>query len=222
MASQGPNIGVGMVCIHHVITRGLGVALDYTTKFAEEGFPNAERRDGFIHYLRSLASVLHGHHMTEDELAFPGFRAKFPDAPYEVLTGHHGTIAESLVKLNGLIELYAQNPEQSDLLKDIHKALREIDTVWHRHIALEEEHFTVEKLGLAFAPDEHTAMGRQFSEHTQKLTGPDYMLVPFILYNLAPDERALMAGMMPPVLTERLVPVDWKEKWSPMQPFFLS
>ena len=94
MATEGPNIGVGMVCIHNVITRGLSVALDYTTKFAEEGFPNVERRNGFIHYLRSLASVLQGHHLTEDELVFPAWRAKFPDAPYETLTSHHGTIAE--------------------------------------------------------------------------------------------------------------------------------
>lgn len=222
MESEGLNIGVGMICIHHVITRGLRVALEYTAKFSEEGFPNEERRNGFIHYLRSFAAILQGHHTTEDELVFPSWRAKFPDVPYDTLTGQHGTMAESLVRFNTLVDMFAADPEQTDLLKDIHRVLMDIDAVWHRHIAIEEDHFSVDKLGAAFAPEEHMTMGRQFSEHTQKTTGPDYMLVPFILYNLSIDERAFMASMMPPVVTQQLVPVDWKEQWLPMQPFFLS
>ena len=47
-------------------------------------------------------------------------------------------------------------------------------------------------------------------------------MVPFILYNLAPGERALMAAGMPAAVTQQLVPGPWKEKWAVMQPFLLA
>jgi hypothetical protein len=47
-------------------------------------------------------------------------------------------------------------------------------------------------------------------------------VVPFLLYNLPPEERAIFSQGMPPVVTQELVPVVWKEKWSPMKPFLLD
>jgi len=33
--------------------------------------------------------------------------------------------------------------------------------------------------------------------------------------------RRLFSANMPPVVTQELVPQVWKEKWLPMQPFFV-
>jgi hypothetical protein len=46
--------------------------------------------------------------------------------------------------------------------------------------------------------------------------------VPFALYNLPDEERAILARTMPPKVIDELVPVVWKEKWAPMQPFLLA
>jgi hypothetical protein len=59
-------------------------------------------------------------------------------------------------------------------------------------------------------------------EHAQQHTVPDYLIVPFLLYNLPPDKRTFFAGEMPPVVTEQLVPVAWKDKWAPMKPFLVT
>ena len=34
-------------------------------------------------------------------------------------------------------------------------------------------------------------------------------------------DRAYMAGEMPPIISQELVPVVWKDQWAPMKPFLL-
>jgi hypothetical protein len=46
--------------------------------------------------------------------------------------------------------------------------------------------------------------------------------VPFILYNLSAEDRAIMAQQMPPAVSQELVPIVWKEQWAPMVPFLLD
>jgi hypothetical protein len=43
-----------------------------------------------------------------------------------------------------------------------------------------------------------------------------------MLFNLSPQDRAAFAQAMPPVVTEQLVPVAWRDKWAPMKPFLLD
>ena len=90
------------------------------------------------------------------------------------------------------------------------------------HIAIEEEHFTIARFASLMPPEEHSRLLGLFMQHMQQNTGPDYLIVPFLLYNSAPDNRAFFAGGMPPIVTQQLVPVVWKEKWAPMQPFLLT
>ena len=51
---------------------------------------------------------------------------------------------------------------------------------------------------------------------------PANLVVPFILYNLSPEDRAIMTQGFPEIVTKQLVPVDWKEEWKSMQPFLLK
>ncbi len=50
--------------------------------------------------------------------------------------------------------------------------------------------------------DEQLRLLAQIGEADQEHSGPDYLV-------------------MPPVVTRRLIPVAWKEKWQPMSPFLL-
>jgi hypothetical protein len=52
--------------------------------------------------------------------------------------------------------------------------------------------------------------------------GPAERLVPFVLYNLSPDDRAVMVAAMPPNVLTELVPIAWADDWRPMKPFLLD
>jgi hypothetical protein len=60
------------------------------------------------------------------------------------------------------------------------------------------------------------------TEHSQQHLQSPFLGIPFVLYNLPADERAIMTAMMPPAVTQQLVPVDWKQMWAPMQLFLLD
>jgi len=52
--------------------------------------------------------------------------------------------------------------------------------------------------------------------------GPHYLVVPFMLYNLEPGPRSILASRLPSEMTEQLVPVVWKDRWASMKPFLLE
>jgi len=62
---------------------------------------------------------------------------------------------------------------------------------------------------------------QQAAQHGMAHAGPDYLAAPFILHNLEAEDRAHMAGEMPPIVSQELVPVVWKDQWAPMKPFLL-
>jgi hypothetical protein len=218
---NSPNVITGMLSIHAVVSRGLRVALERNEAFVQHGFPDARSREGFIDYLRCLVSVLNAHHETEDTLAFPSFREKV-DAPYDLLTEQHRLLHPMLEQAKTIIEEAAAAPSAAEPLARLNVVLRKIEELWHPHIGIEEEHFTVDRFATLMPPEEHLRLIGRFLEHTRQITGPDYLILPFLLYNLEPRARALFASEMPPIVTEQLVPVVWKEKWEPMQPFLLA
>jgi hemerythrin-like domain-containing protein len=220
--ANAPNVALDLLRIHSIITRGLNVATETSERFAREGFPDARTREGFLCYARSFVSVLHGHHLTENELAFPYFREKLPDAPYDLLIAQHQELVHILDEIKATVEKVSADPQAGAALNQLNQALRRIADLWHPHIGIEQEHFTAARLEVLTDRKEHIRLGKLFAEHSQKNTGPGYLVVPFLLYNLAPEERAILAGKMPFVLTRLLVPLVWKARWAPMRPFLLS
>jgi hemerythrin-like domain-containing protein len=219
---KAPNIALDLLRIHSIITRGISVATEKSQVFAREGFPDGSTREGFIRYARSLVSVLHSHHLTENELAFPYLRAKFPDAPYDLLIAQHQELVHLLDQINVAIEEVAADPQGAASLTKLNGVLRRTGEMWHPHIGIEQDHFAPDKVGPLLAPEEHIRLSKLFAEHSRKHTSPDYLIVPFLLYNLPPEERAIFARPMPLILTRLLVPLVWKKKWAPMMPFLLS
>jgi hemerythrin-like domain-containing protein len=220
--ANAPNVALDLLRIHSIITRGLNVATEKSQQFAQEGFPDASTREGFICYARSFVSVLHAHHLTENELVFPYMREKLPDAPYDLLIAQHQQLAHILDEIKAAVEEVSADPQAAASLNKLNQALRRLADLWRPHMGLEQDHFTVDRLGVLIDREEHIRLGGLFVEHGRKHMGPDYLVVPFLLYNLPPEERAILARMMPPMVTQQLVPVVWKVKWAPMLPFLLS
>ena len=95
--------------------------------------------------------------------------------------------------------------------------------LWHPHIAIEERDiYDVETIAGVMDLDENVRVGQMLAEIAQQHVEPAYLGVPWLLYNLPPDVRAIVAQTMPPVMTQELIPVVWKDKWAPMKPFLLE
>ena len=220
MANQ-PNIAADLIRIHSIITRGLDVSIEHAQSFARDGDFDAPTQEGFIIYVRSLLSVLHAHHLTEDEMAFPYFRDVLPGAPFDALMAQHAEMESLLDECGELIERVAADAGAGEALRDLSGVLAQIRERWQPHIQIEEQHLSPERAA-DLGVEEQIRLAKQFAKHTQEHSGPDYLVVPFMLHNLPPEDRAIFSRGMPPVVTEQLVPVAWKEKWEPMKPFLLD
>jgi len=64
-------------------------------------------------------------------------------------------------------------------------------------------------------------ISRAAAEDGQKRGHVPELNVAFILYNLAPAQRAVLVGKFPPPVVG-LVDGPWKQQWAPMKPFLLD
>jgi hypothetical protein len=218
-----PNVAADLIRIHAIVTRGLRVGIERSQAFAQDGFPDASTREGFVSYVQTLVAVLHGHHLAEDELGFPRLRERLPDVPYDTLMAEHQQMIPILGEIKDAAGRVAADPQVGPALTELKQALTKMSDLWHPHIQTEEDHFSVEVGAELFSIEEHIELGQAFAKHSQEhATGPDYLMVPFMLFNLSAEDRAILSQAMPPIITQELVPVAWKEKWAPMAPFLLD
>jgi len=216
-----PNVAEDLLCIHAIITRGLNVSIEKGRLFAQGGYPDASTREGFIAYAGSLVSVLHAHHLTESDLFFPYLRDKLPDAPFDLLITQHRDLEPVLQQAKAATDEASAEARAGAALDRLNSLLGQIDEFWHPHIRIEEDHLSVGRAATLIPAKEHERLARAAGKHGQQHSGPDYLVVPFLLHNLPPDRRPLFARFMPPVVTRLLVPIVWKRKWAPMRPFLL-
>lgn len=221
MSPNTPNLAKDLIRIHKVITRSIQVSLSEGNKHLQLGFPTPEAQQGYSSYIHSLASVLESHHQSEDQIAFPAFRNVLPLAPYAQLTAEHHQFEILLAKIPVRItELSGDSPMNT--LKELVDILEELSSLWKPHIHVEEEYFSEEVLNAVMNPEEQGRISAASSQYSQEHSGPPFWVVPFILYNLEPDERAVMASFLPPVIKDELVPKVWKDQWAPMKPYLLD
>ena len=207
------NFGADLARIHKAMTRGLQVSVEAGAGTRGGRYPPPDLDGGLGRYVRALIAVLHVHHRGEDDLAWPYLRTRMPDAPYETLIAQHTTMS---ARLTG-----AETALAADDLDALHDQLREIDDLWREHIALEEEAFSVEATAEALAPEEHRTVTRKVERHAQLHAWPPRLVVPFMLYNLEPEDRDVMKTTIPGFVTGFVVPVVWKPAWAPMTPYLL-
>jgi hemerythrin-like domain-containing protein len=206
---------------HKIITRGLSVSIETCRELIKSDFKLDGQREGFFTYVRTLVSTIHAHHLTEDEVAFPYFRDKIPDAPFDMLSQEHQAMVRILDEISAALEK-CENDEQFEVnLNALEAALTRLNHLWHAHINVEEDVFTKKAGTVMPAITEQIRLVSLFTEHSQKYSGPAYLAIPFMLYNLPEAERKTFSGDLPIEIVQNLVPKAWKEKWEPMRPFLL-
>ncbi len=216
-AIASPNAGSSLIRIHKVMTRALVVSL----RFSQGTGPQPDWRDGFQRYVQTFYTSLLSHHDGEDEIGFPFLKTKLPDGPFETLSQQHRQMIPMLDKINAWCGRGSTAWEASALI-DLHSAVSDLNDLWHNHIPIEEGHFSPQECERLMTPEENAALDGQLAGHAAQHSLPSEHVLPFVLYNLEGDDRAEMALSFPPVISQQLVPVVWKQAWAPMQPFLLD
>jgi hypothetical protein len=217
-----PNLAEDLLCIHEIITRGLNVSIERGRSFAQRGYPDASTRKGFIAYVGSLISVLHAHHLTESDLFFPYLRDKLPDAPFDLLITQHRELEPLLQQAKEATDEVSAEAQAGAALARLDGLLGRIVEFWHPHIRIEEDHLSVERAATLLDAKETETLAKAAMKLGQQHSGPDHLVVPFLLYNLPPNRRTIFARYMPPLVTRVLLPIVWRGKWASMRPFLLS
>ncbi len=218
---QESNIAVNFFIIHNIITRGLKVSIESVQGVIQRGFPDEGSREGYFNYIRALASVLTAHHLTEDEIAFPYFREKLPDAPFDMLIDWHQMMVRVLEDIKSAAEKCEKNDQPETELKNLEYELTRLNDMWHPHIQTETDEF-ISKADAMIPVEEQIRLVRLFGEHGQRLALPPYLTIPFMLYNLSLEDRKVFSRGMPAEIIQNLVPIVWKEKWASMTPYLLA
>ena len=64
-------VAASLLRIHKIISRALNVSIQKCDEYlAKQGIP-PEEAAGFLMYVTTLKRIVHSHHLTEDEIAFP-------------------------------------------------------------------------------------------------------------------------------------------------------
>lgn len=216
-----PNVGEDFIRFHKIITRGLDVALQNVDSFLNKGIFE-KSKEGFLKFLQTFSSFVEGHHLVENEKVFPYFMNKIPEVPYDRLMDEHKEIKSALKKINqGITELKSGKDDLKPL-KLLKSGLVQIDVIWHPHIQIEESLLYERVESLQIDSEEMARLRKEVTEFFQEHTGPPYLVAPFALYNLSPEDRAILASGFPEAVTKKLIPIDWKDEWTPMKPYLLK
>jgi len=216
------DIGTDIIRFHRLITRSLEITIQNVNRFLEIDAIKESVREGFLKYIQSFSTVLDAHHKLENDKIFPYFMDKLPDAPYDRLITQHKIVKESISHINVGINNLKANGDELELLNLLKTDLRMIDKIWHPHIRIEEEHIYERVGSLKLSFEETNRLRKEYSEFFQENAQPTYLIMPFVLYNLTPEDRAILTQQLPEMVTKQLIPIDWKDKWASMQPFLLK
>ena len=213
---------IALILIHNAISRGLDTGIRHAERFAKEGYPDRATGMSFALYLRTLTGILHLHHSAEDEIAFPFLREKVPNLPFDALIAEHEQMEDILEELAGILDNLHGEPGEEPLLEAVRGALAGLADIWPGHIDVEEQGISATRLEAMVGAEELAGWLAKMGQHRTEGAPPDPVGIPFILYNLPLEERAIMAAQMPPAVSQELVPGPWKEHWGPMKPFLLQ
>ncbi len=208
--------------IHRVISRALRITVAHGEQFAEDGFRDVATRRGFIDYARCLVLLLRAHHDGEEQLLFPRLRGAVDDATLAELQSQHEELVMALDHARDATDRAEAGEPSSDWLDDLVSALAIIEPRWQQHLLTEERTATQAVFDALMSRDEQVALMRALSEHGQKHGHIPQLAVPFALYNLDAADRAALQRLIPPQVTQELMPGPWRAQWLPMQPFLLG
>ena len=213
-----PNAGNDLLRIHKVITRALDVSLHNS----QDNSLVEKHWEGFRMYLRVLTVLLHSHHAGEDELSFPFWRTRLPDGPFDKLSEQHRQMIIYLDQIERWLGDAGRESWQANTMSELTQALTDLRALWQMHIALEEATIGPENSGKYLTAVDNEQLGRQLAAHGQAHAQPSELVMPFAVYNLSEADRAEFVKLLPPVMTQQLIPIAWKSAWEPMMPFLMA
>lgn len=217
------DMGEDYIKLHKVMTRGIEVSLENINKFLKLGALEKLNRDGFLNYVQSFSYVLHGHHQVEDEKIFPYFKTMLPEVPYPKLIREHEIFNEGLHEIkSGTEALKSDNPDELESLQILKSGFQMLDKIWDNHIHIENTQLYGKIKSLNLDPEDMSKIENESREFFQEHSGPPYMVIPFVLFNLSSEDRRVITQGFPDVVTNQLLFGDWKDKWISMQPYFLK
>lgn len=215
-------LGSVMLLFHNAITRGLDVSKKQIANILESNNPKAAITASFETYLRTFVWVLISHHSTEDDVVFPPLKPLIKDAPYDTLASDHIKMGHLLNKLQDNLEGLTGQTQPKEPLNQLNNIVSELTDIWFPHIDTETRFFFGNgKIEAVMTVEEQMDLLRKASQHVPP-QGTQSMILPFVYYNLIPEERLQLGKSMPPELTQKLIPTVWKNEWFVMQPFFLD
>jgi len=217
-----PNIGDNLVIIHKVISRAIEVSKEDILSFGMTEFLDDSIKEGFTNYLQCLVTVLRAHHLSEDELIFPFLQEKLPDAPYKPLTIQHQAAEKLLGQLESGIQSLLDGGSTKAVFIGLSQPITKLSTLWFPHIKVEERSFSADNIHQAINREEQQSLLKAVAEFSQQHSKPEFLVIPFVLFNLPAELQEVMSKGMPPMLVQQLVPIDWKDKWGSMKPFLLD
>ena len=210
--------------IHQVITIALQVSIEQcrlltTPKSISD--PEA-RKTGFQCYITALLQLLESHHRIEDDLIFPYFQEKLPFLPVAEMDSQHQALIPLLEKLTELLSAMDEAPQNNTFYSTLAKTLEQVELLWEPHYQLEEAHLNEDNISQVIDSAEQERLCHLYAATSKHHITADYLVVPFMLYNLPIQERQVFAQAFPPQVTEKLIPEDWYPRWQVMAPFLLT
>ena len=194
-----PEVGGDLVRVHRAITRALSITHSQGDAYAAQGLPEAQTWKGYLSYARCTVTLLHGHHVTEDEAMFPYFRARFPNAPYDTLTAQHQEMVRILHEIAPALK-NLQSAEPLSALRAFTPGVKQIAELWETHAGLEQAHFGPEAIDAAYTMRERERAGLAIMARGAPHQWPPMLMIPFTFYNMPPSDRAIMERAIPVIM----------------------
>lgn len=210
--------------IHQVITRGLRVSIEQCHQLAASGSSPELKKQivGLQCYVTALLQLLESHHRIEDDLVFPYFQQKLSSLPVAEMDSQHQALIPLLEKLAELLSAMDEALQNSLFYGTLAETLEAIESLWEPHYELEEAYLNEENISQVIDSAEQERLCHLYAATSKHHITADYLVLPFILYNLPIQDRQIFAQAFPPQVTEKLIPEDWYPRWQVMAPFLLT
>jgi hypothetical protein len=221
MYTQDLTLADYFLTFHKIISRGVDIPSDRIDLFNQEDYPDEQTREGYLNYVEALAVLLDSHHKTEDDIAFPYFQDTLPDTHFIWLHQDHDLITGFLEEGAPILDHLKNSEQVKQNFGMLKQVLLKIEDRWSQHIELEEEEF-VEIIDALSTNEERSQLFTQFGDYNQELLNPHQLTIPFMLYNLEPQDRIIIINTHPNDWFIHIDNSEWETKWQSMKPFLLS
>jgi len=193
----------GLHMIHSVIRRGTESIIRAAPTVTEQNLKE------FKEYILSYISNVISHHDHEEEIFFPILKEHFPPSLLTRLQAEHHDLHPSLDALTALVNSWFPSPQNPTPTpynpQQVIDAVNKIKTLFFPHLEAEEEQCTIEWFRSKGLVKESKDILDKMNAAVRK-DSPVFAL-PFIVFNLRPEERCLILDDMPWPVRKVLVPM---------------